>query len=96
MSDNKTVIVPARVVVTSTEQWGLKAVLEVQVPGTNLWLPAKAVAFEDKGGKILSYIEVAGQSLKRFAASIGFAGLAERMMRVDTPVAPAAATEELI
>ena len=95
MSDNKTVIVPARVVVTSTEQWGLKAVLEVQVPGTNLWLPAKAVAFEQKGGSLLSYIEVAGQSLKRFAASVG-ASPSSSPMRVDTPVAPAAATEELI
>jgi hypothetical protein len=95
MSDNKSIIVPARVVVTSTEQWGLKAVIEVQVPGTNLWLPAKAVAFEQKGGSLLSYIEVAGQSLKRFAASIGVSP-SSSPMRVDTPVAPAADTEELI
>jgi hypothetical protein len=95
MSDNKSIIVPARVVVTSTEQWGLKAVIEVQVPGTNLWLPAKAVAFEQKGGSLLSYIEVAGQSLKRFAASIGVSP-SSSPVRVDTPVAPAAATEELI
>lgn len=95
MSDNKSIIVPARVVVTSTEQWGLKAVLEVQVPGTNLWLPAKAVAFEDKGGSLLSYIEVAGQSLKRFVASLGVS-VAASPVRVDTPVAAPAAAEELI
>ena len=95
MSDNKSIIVPARVVVTSTEQWGLKAVLEVQVPGTNLWLPAKAVAFEDKGGSLLSYIEVAGQSLKRFVSSLGVS-VAASPVRVDTPVAAPAATEELI
>jgi hypothetical protein len=95
MSDNKSIIVPARVVVTSTEQWGLKAVLEVQVPGTNLWLPAKAVAFEDKGGSLLSYIEVAGQSLKRFVSSLGVS-VAASPVRVDTPVAAPAAAEELI
>jgi len=84
MSDNKFHI-PARVVVSNSEKWGLRAVLEVQVPGTDLWLPAKPVAFQPEGGSLLSYIEVAGQSLKRFAASIPAPPASDH--RVDTATA---------
>ncbi len=62
--------IPARVVVSEHKTYGLQARIEVQVPGTALWLPVKATAFKNEGGDILAYLSVNGLSLKRFVATL--------------------------
>ena len=90
MSDNKTVIAAARVVVTKTS-FGLRPALEIQLPGTNLWLEARSTFFMNDMNLPVPYIEVAGKSLKRFASSLNVSPV-----RVDTPAPASTATEELI
>ena len=64
-------IIPARVVVSEHQTYGLQVRIEVQIPGTSLWRPVKAASFkEPKGGEIIPFLSIDGLSLKRFVASL--------------------------
>ena len=76
--------IPARIVVSEHKTYGLQVRTEVQVPGTSLWLPVRAVPFKNGAGEMCAYMAVNGQSLKRFVCSLDAEPTAARVDTADT------------
>jgi hypothetical protein len=72
--------ISARIVIRQSARFGDRPVLQVSVPGTDLWVDVSANSFERDGQRI-AYLRLGAWSLRDFAAA---AGPAVPAARIDT------------
>jgi len=70
--------ISARIVLRKSARFGDRPVLQVAVPGTDLWVDVSANSFERDGERI-AFLRLGAWSLRDFAAAAAPAGPAARI-----------------